>query len=86
MHSIHLVTGARRFFLLELLDQGRAKSVSAHDSNNSGLSIDTCGLTERHESIGDPDVSLRKLSLTRDEGIRSKSSKCSFGYDFEPFM
>lgn len=86
MHTLHLVTGARRSFLFDLFGRERAKSVTTHDSNDSDLSIDACGLTERHESLGAPDVSLRKMSLTRNEAIRPKSHMCSFGYDFEPFM
>lgn len=34
----------------------------------------------------DPDDSICKLSLTRDEGKRPRAKKGSFGYDFEPFM
>ena len=86
MHALHLVTGARRSFLFDLFGRERAKSVTTHDFNDSDLSIDACGLTETHESPGDPDVSLRKMSLTRNEAVSPKSHTCSFGYNFEPFM
>jgi hypothetical protein len=57
-------------------------------SLSHGLDIHDCSLHRGHgdASSVDPDVSICKLSLTRDDDKRPKEKKGPFGYDFTPFM